>query len=323
MCNIITRKRWKMKHILAIMITLAACGNDVYISKTFETESAETGLNIDTAKEIETAETQNENQDSETNEQTEDLSKTIGYVEMGLMQASCPYCMGLPQEINTTAKVRFHQATNAEHTSWLPTIDGCRDYYESSVNVPNVDLGQTASLLNTFGDNIQLNKTSDETGVIYENSYIQEASFRRNTAHSLSIEGKTADNVLETLRGFDYIEPYQMLYVDPSYAFQAPINKNGNNVFSWGPSGDINSFFTIHISVYSFDGSVYYGTVICKSEDTGYMMIPGTHFQQYQSGNIVSIHLMRHKIKKQEYESFSGTIESYSWWEVIGTGFIQ
>jgi len=32
---------------------------------------------------------------------------------------------------------------------------------------------------------------------------------------------------------------------------------------------------------------------------------------------------MRHRIRKQEYEEFGGTIESYSWWEVIGTGYIQ
>jgi hypothetical protein len=308
---------------------LIGCSTDVSISKTYETDPNDTSVTKDTTAVVETAEVEEtddtqiqETQDEDT-DNNQDLSKTIGYVEMGLMQASCPYCMGLQQEINTTAKARFHQETTAEHTSWLPAVDGCRDYYESSVSSPNVDMGQTASLLNTFGDNIQLNKGYDETGVIYENSYIQEASFRRNTSHTLNIEGKIADNVLETLRGFDYIEPYQMLYVDPSYAFQAPINKNGNNSFSWGPSGDINSFFTIHISVYSFDGSIYYGTVICKSEDTGYMMIPGSNFQQYQSGDLVSIHLMRHRVNKQEYELFNGTIESYSWWEVIGTGYIQ
>jgi hypothetical protein len=313
-----------MKYILITVFALVACGNDVYISKTFETEAAETGLSVDTTKETETAEANQETDSNpDTNEQIEDLSKTIGYVEMGLMQASCPYCMGLQQEINTTAKVRFHQETESAHTSWLPVVDGCRDYYESSVSSPNVDMGQSVSLLNNFGDNVQLNKSYDETGVIYENSYIQEANFRRNTSHDLKVAGKTAENVLETMRGFDYIEPYQMLYVDPNYAFQAPISKSENNVFTWGPSGDMSSFFTIHISVYSNDGSMYYGTVICKSEDTGYMMIPGSNFQLYQSGNLVSIHLMRHRVNKQEYTSLSGTIESYSWWEVIGTGYIQ
>jgi len=314
------KKKVAMKSLLFIFFIFSACANDVYISKTFETEPDDTGQITDTTKEIETAEIV----DSEdTNDLQIDLSKTIGYVELGLMQASCPYCMGLSQEINTIAEARFHEPTSTDHTAWVPTIDGCRDYYESDVNSTNLDLGQSVTLLNTFGDNIQLNKTSDNTGIIYQNSYIQEANFRRNTQHTLNAAGKTAVNVVETLRGFDYIEPYQMLYVDPSYAFQAPINKNGNNVFTWGPSGDNNSFFTIHISVYSYDGSIYYGTVICKSEDTGYMTIPGSYFQQYQNGSIASIHMMRHKIQKQEYEDFGGTIESYSWWEVIGTGYIQ
>ncbi len=309
-----------MKSLLFIFSVFTACGNDVYISKTFETDPTDTSLITDTTKEIEAVETANT---EDTDIAQQDLSKTIGYVELGLMQASCPYCMGLPQEINTIAEVRFHEPTTGNHTEWIPTVDGCRDYYESGVNAPNKDLGQTVTLLNTFGDNIQLNKTSDNTGIIYQNSYIQEVNFRRNTQHTLSAAGKTADDVVETLRGFDFIEPYQMLYVDPSYAFQTPINRNGNNVFTWGPSGDSNSFFTIHISVYSYDGSSYYGTVICKSEDLGYMMIPGSYFQQYQSGSLTSIHGMRHKIKKQEYEEFGGIIESYSWWEVIGTGYIQ
>ena len=306
-----------------VFMLLIGCATDVSISKTYERDpNSDTSVVKDTTI-TETAETENNQTQDEDTDVVQDLSKTVAYVEMGLMQASCPYCMGLQQEINTTAKVRFHQETTSDHTSWLPVVDGCRDYYESSVNSPNIDMGQSISLLNTFGDNIQLNKVYDETGVIYENSYIQENSFRRNTQHTLNASGKTASNVVETLRGFDYIEPYQMLYVDPSYAFQAPINKNGNNVFTWGPSGDNSSFFTIHISVYSYDGSVYYGTVICKSEDTGYMTIPGSHFQQYQNGSLTSIHLMRHRIQKQEYEDFGGTIESYSWWEVIGTGYIQ
>ena len=114
-----------------------------------------------------------------------------------------------------------------------------------------------------------------------------------------------------------------MLYVDPSYAFQAPINRNGNNIFTWGPSGDSSSFFTIHISVYSNDGSYYYGTVICRSPDIGTMTIPGTYFNQYQPGSLTSIHLMRHRVFMKQYPDFNGTIEGYSWWEVIGTGYIQ
>ncbi len=309
-----------IKYFLAFLI---GCGTDVSISKTYETDPTDTSGVTDTSKLEETATVETDSQDSAVNQSNPDLSKTVAYVEMGLMQASCPYCLGLQQEINTTAYTRFHSPTTGDHTSWLPQQDGCRDYYESNVSAPNKDVGQIVSLQNTFGDNITLNKTVDNTGVVYENSYIQDSNYRRNTFHTLNVQGKTAGNAIETLRGFDYIEPYTMLYVDPSYAFQAPINRSGSNNFSWGPSGDQEGFFTIHISVYSYDGGTYYGTVICRSDDVGYMTIPGSYFQQYQPGNITSIHMMRHKTKKQEYEDFEGTIESYSWWEVIGTGYIQ
>ena len=318
---------------ILIGIHMFAC-TEVSISKTYqpddsafpEDEIIDEETNIETDEETTTTDTTtdttDEEDDTDTSPQT-DLSQTVGYVELGLMQASCPYCFGVPQEINITAYSRFHQPTGASHTSWLPQSDGCREYYETTVSSQNLDVGQFVTLQNNFGDNFTLNQTYDTTGIIYENGYLIESNFRRNTPHNLNAQGKTAEGVLETLRGFDYIEPYTMLYVDPSYAFQTPIVKNGNNTFIWGPSGDVNSFFTIHISVYSNDGSYYYGTVICRSPDAGYMSIPGSYFTQYQSGNLASIHLMRHKVLTNQYSDFGGVIEGYSWWEVIGTGFIQ
>lgn len=312
---------------ILVGLQLIAC-TEVSISKTYQpTDSAfpedsivEDDTEVEDTNIDDTTTDQNDNDD--TSIQT-DLSQTVGYVELGLMQASCPYCLGLQQEINITAYTRFHQPTGASHTSWLPQTEGCRDYYETTVSSPNIDVGQFVTLKNNFGDNFTLNQSYDSTGVMYENGYLIESNFRRNTSHTLNAQNKTAENVIETLRGFDFIEPYTMLYVDPSYAFQTPINRFGDNVFTWGPSGDSNSFFTIHISVYSNDGSYYYGTVICRAPDLGYMSIPGTYFSQYQPGNLTSIHLMRHRIFINQYADFGGVIEGYSWWEVIGTGFIQ
>lgn len=311
---------------ILVGLHLLAC-TEVSISKTYQpTDSAfpeDTIVEDDTnIEDTDTDDTTTDTNSSDTSIQT-DLSQTVGYVELGLMQASCPYCLGLQQEINITSYARFHQATGANHTSWLPQTDGCRDYYETTVSSPNVDVGQFVTLQNNFGDNFTLNQTYDSTGVVYENGYLMESSFRRNTPHTLTVQNKTANNAIETLRGFDFIEPYSMLYVDPSYAFQAPITRFGDNTFTWGPSGDANSFFTIHVSVYSNDGSYYYGTVICRAPDVGYMTIPGSYFSQYQPGNLTSIHLMRHRIFINQYENFGGTIEGYSWWEVIGTGYIQ
>ena len=310
---------------IASGILFAAC-TEISISKTYQPEDS--AFPEDTIVEaddviVDTEETSIEDTDaSDTSIQT-DLTQTVGYVEVGLMQASCPYCFGVPQEINITTYARFHDPTTASHTSWLPQSNGCRDYYETNVASPNKDLGDVATLKNNFGDSIQLSKSYDSTGVMYENGYLIESNFRRNTSHDLTVDDKSADAVVETLRGFDYIEPYSMLYVDPSYAFQTPIKKYNDNIFTWGPSGDINSFFTIHVSVYSYDGSMYYGTVICRSEDMGYMAIPGSYFIQYQAGSLASIHLMRHRILNNQYTDFGGSIEGYSWWEVIGTGYIE
>jgi hypothetical protein len=315
-----------MNYIVALLFSmfLLSCGTDVSIMKTYENETSEnTDTNIDS---IDTGYSIIDTgiEDTEDTQTTEDLSNIVGYVEAGLMQAACPYCLGLPQEINTKLKVRLHSPTTASHTDWIPRPgSNCRDYYETSVSASNIDAGNTVLLSNDFGDNTVLNKSYENSGPIYQNLSLTDSNFRRNSSYSLTAENKTAQEVLKTLRGFDFIEPYTMLYIDPSYAFQAPIKRYGDNIFTWGPSGDQNSFFTIHVSIYSYDGSIYYGTVICSSGDTGYMSIPGSYFTQYQSGSLTSIHLMRHRIDKKQYSQFNGTIEGYSWWEVIGTGYIQ
>jgi len=309
---------------MMIALNFAAC-TEVSISKTYQPDDTAFPDDLITEADdaiVDTDETDVDTDTSDSGNQT-DLSQIVGYVELGLMQASCPYCLGVPQEINITTFARFHSPTGASHTSWIPQSDGCRDYYETSVSATNLDIGSIVTLQNNFGDNISLTKNYDSTGVIYENGYLLESNFRRNTVHDLITEDKLAEGVIETLRGFDYIEPYTMLYVDPSYAFQAPIKRYADNTFTWGPSGDSNSFFTIHVSVYSTDGSSYYGTVICRSPDAGYMTIPGSYFTQYQPGNLASIHLMRHRIFTNQYVDFDGTIEGYSWWEVIGTGYIE
>ena len=74
-----------------VALNFAAC-TEVSISKTYQPS--------DTAfpEELITEET-----DTEITEDTAiqtDLSQVVGYVELGLMQASCPYCLGVSQEIN-------------------------------------------------------------------------------------------------------------------------------------------------------------------------------------------------------------------------------
>ena len=162
---------------ILIGLHMIAC-TEVSISKTYQPNDTafpredivENDTNTST-NETDTTEETDATTDTTTTEvedtaQQTDLSQIVGYVELGLMQASCPFCFGVPQEINITSFARFHQPTGASHTSWLPQSDGCRNYYETTVSAPNIDVGQFVTLQNNFGDNFTLNQSYDTTGVI-------------------------------------------------------------------------------------------------------------------------------------------------------------
>ena len=144
-------------------LNFAAC-TEVSISKTYQPQdSAFPDDLIVEADNVDTNETDSDTDVIDTDTQDSgnqtDLSQTVGYVELGLMQASCPYCLGLAQEINITAFARFHNPTGASHTNWIPQTDGCRDYYETTVSAQNLDMGNVVTLQNNFSDNITLTKT--------------------------------------------------------------------------------------------------------------------------------------------------------------------
>jgi len=170
-----------MYYFIFILFFVFGCGSEVSIMKTYETDPTE--RDPDTDASIDTYEDTQSQIDTSTS--NNDFSNTVGFVEIGLIQAACPYCLGLPQEINTKLKVRLHDPTTSSHYSWVP-LPGtpCREYYESSVNSQNKDVGTIVTLKNDFGDNINLTKTYDTTGVIYENTYLTDSNFRRNSAYA-------------------------------------------------------------------------------------------------------------------------------------------
>ena len=304
-----------MKLIFLVTAGIAlSCGSDVSIMKRPDNVATDT----DTSQ-VDTEET---NTDTSTTQIESDL--VVGFAEYTLVQASCPPCFGIPNEITSYKYARFHEPTGGNHYSWVPREDEfCRSYYDSPMTANNTDVGNTV-LFKLGGQQSYLNKTSDGTGTVYkEPDVFTDGGYVRDAVYELwADDTKLSDSTITSLHGFDYVEPYTMLYVDPSYAFQTPINKT-SNYFTWAPSGDADSFFTIHISVYSSDGTAYYGTTICRSPDTGSMVFPGEHFISYPSGSLVSIHLIRHRTKDIYSAHLNGIIQTHVWWEVIGTGYIQ
>ena len=120
---------------------------------------------------------------------------------------------------------------------------------------------------------------------------------------------------------YDYIEPYAMLYVDPSYAFAAPIYKTGMT-FSWAPY-ETSRTYMILMAVYSYDGSQLLGYAACTGPDQGFMTFPSSALQAFPSQSLVLIHLSRHKVDMVPYEPMGSYIETHMEWEVVGTGYLQ
>ena len=65
------------------------------------------------------------------------------------------------------------------------------------------------------------------------------------------------------------------------------------------------------------------GRVDCVDEDSGYMSIPGSYFQQFPPGSLAAVHLNRHKIELVETDINNSFIETHTEWEVVGTGHIE
>ena len=155
----------------------------------------------------------------------------------------------------------------------------------------------------------------------WSNLNLYEYQYLRNTSYSIQTEHGTIPNAFTTIEGFDSIEPYTLLWVDPSYAFDAPIRKSGT-VFSWSPTVP-NSNFEIMVAVYSQDGSQFLGAVTCMDVDNGYMTIPGQYFQNYPIGSLAAVHLFRHRTDLVLSEDLGGMLQSHMMWEVVGTGYIE
>jgi hypothetical protein len=153
---------------------------------------------------------------------------------------------------------------------------------------------------------------------LYETTSIWESQLQRDTTYQ--VETQEGNYSFVSSHGFDFIEPYNMLWVDPSYAFEAPIYRTGAT-FTWAPTST-DSTFMITIAVYSWDGSQFLGYVTCAGPDNGMMTIPAQYLQAYQAGSIVAIHLERHKVELVETDINNSYIETHMSWEVVGTGTI-
>ena len=291
-----------------ILLALLACRQgDIGIVKVYEetTDSAVKDTQVTSPEPVDEPEPSAEPQ----------RSGITGYTNLHLRQVACPACVGESQEITITFSAEFHQPISDNHTNWIPAGDQCTTNLISvSPSTNPISVGPSIiadSGFHSFG-------AEQVTLGLYQSTSIWESQLQRDTTYQ--VETQEGNYSFVSSHGFDFIEPYTMLWVDPSYAFEAQIYRSGAT-FTWAPTST-DSTFMITIAVYSWDGSQFLGYVTCAGPDNGTMTIPAQYLQAYQAGSLAAIHLERHKIELVETDINNSYIETHMSWEVVGTGTI-
>jgi len=239
-----------------------------------------------------------------------------GYTYWELTQVACPACVGESQEMRIKFSANFHQPSTDGWTKWITPEGVCETQMTNTTpsTIP-ISVGNEIQIVNQ-----EHQFTAPQVGnAYYENSSIWEPQIQRDAPYEVSTE--FGSYIFYSTHGFDWIEPYTMLWVDPSYAFDAPIYRSGAS-FSWAPTST-NHTFTITVAVYSPDGSQLLGYVTCGGPDSGFMQIPAQYLQTYPVGGLVAIHMIRHKVELVETDINNSYIETHTQWQVVGTGRIE
>ena len=295
---------------LLISLIAVACTQDVHIMKRADDESEDTPV-------TDTSPIEEEQQDTHTQEpeEEEEISDLIaGYAEIHFRQVACQACLGVTSEFQITAELRTHYPTGGNYTAHLPEVGTCTtNIYETAVGVTPF----TASQVAYFND-LPLYPSGQG---IWLNTNLYEHQYQRNTSYTITSEHGTITDAFTTLEGFDDIQPYTLLWVDPSYAYDTVISKSGTT-FTWAPVIP-DSQFEVIVAVYSPDGSTFLGAVSCMENDAGYMTIPGSFMQPYPPYSITAVHFIRHREGLVESADFGGMVQTHMMWEVIGTGHVE
>jgi len=307
------------------LLFILSCGHDIQISAQNSVDDTNSiSLPTDTAEkdtEIQSLpDDTGEFADPYDTDISEDPNTGItGYTNYKFQQVACPACLGIPEEVNIYFSAEFHEPITVGHTEWLPELNTCIENIYSTV--PSTNSISVGSYLSVSSNSHNFSVPMLSAGYYYTES-IWDVDYQRDSLYTVNTEMGTYQFM--SAHGFDYIEPYTLLWIDPSYAYEAAISNDpiGYTMFSWGPRSE-DFFFTIAITVYSWDGARYLGRVDCAGEDTGNMAVPGIHFQSFPDGSLVAVYLTRRKIELVETDINNSHIEYHTEWEVVGTGHIE
>ena len=288
---------------------MIGCGSDIAI---ITTEKRPIDTSVSTIDETGEPTSQPEEPSSEPASEMTDL--TIGFAEISLTQIACPACMGVSSEFDISASLKLHQPTTGGYNDMLVPVGTCvTQELGSYVSSTPLAISGTASF-----NSIQLYPSGQAE---WTASNLQEFQIPRREPITVVTDAGIIPNAFETLEGFDDIQPWELRYVDPSYAFAAVVSKQGTT-FTWYPL-ITGAQFEVMVVVYSPDGSQILGLVSCMENDVGYITIPGSYFQAYPTWALAAVYLTRHRTDRQPAFEFNGYLESHQTWTVLGTAHIE
>jgi len=240
-----------------------------------------------------------------------------GYVNYYLRQVACPSCVGESQELLVEFKTKFFEPTTDLHTDWIPEIGTCTNQLLVTVPSTNpIDIGPEVTV---DGPVHSFVATRSSIGEHY--AYLYETQYDRTAIHDVTLSAYDESFNFTSTEGFDFIEPWNMLYVDPSYAFDAAILRSGMT-FTWAPYGSSGAFM-VTIAAYNQQGTQLLGYAACVGPDQGYLTFPGGYLSGFPPYSLAVIHLARHKVDMVPYGPLNTYIETHMEWEVVGTGYLQ
>tara|TARA_B100001248_G_C27357100_1_gene444412 strand:+ start:516 stop:1382 length:867 start_codon:yes stop_codon:yes gene_type:complete len=288
---------------------MIGCGSDIAI---ITTEKRPIDTSVSTIDETGEPTSQSEEPSSEPASEMTDL--TIGFAEISLTQIACPACMGVSSEFDISASLKLHQPTTGGYNDMLVPVGTCvTQELGSYVSSTPLAISGTASF-----NSIQLYPSGQAE---WTASNLQEFQIPRREPITVVTDAGIIPNAFETLEGFDDIQPWELRYVDPSYAFAAAVSKQGTT-FTWYPV-ITGAQFEVMVVVYSPDGSQILGLVSCMENDVGYITVPGSYFQAYPTWALAAVYLTRHRTDRQPAFEFNGYLESHQTWTVLGTAHIE
>jgi len=298
---------------MLLSLLLWACDSDVSIIKRIEETGQSTGVG-EPGEPVGIAPQPSTEQDTE--QDTEQARSGItGLATMYLRQIACPACMGESQELTVTFDAVFHQPISDSWNGWMLQDGQCTEQlYQTTPSTVPIQVGQ---ILQVVGPNHQFEAYSTGAG-IYTSQNIWESHLQRNADYMVQTDEGSFN--FTTIEGFDYIEPYTMLWVDPSYAFDAAVRRSGFTI-TWSPTRQT-SRMMVTLGVYSQDGSALLGQVSCFGPDNGALFVP-SQYLNYPTWSLVAIHIERFETDIVETDVNNSYMETLQIWEVVGTGHIE